>query len=246
MAKRALVLSGGGMFAAFQAGAWRALAGRFAPDVVIGASAGALNAWMVAGRVDPEELCRLWLTLDERLEAPRWRWPRRWSDGILDATGMERLLRRATAEYRPALGLGVTVCEGWRLRNRVYWDGEVGVEHLLASCAVPGVLPAQRLEGGLSFDGGLRAVCPVWAAEEWGATEIVAIDVWTDIARNAHNGPAWAGALPWWWGLGRRRAEGAHVRRIQPPARLGRMREAAVWSRENMERWIAAGEAAAR
>jgi predicted acylesterase/phospholipase RssA len=44
------------MFAAFQAGAWRALAGRFAPDVVIGASAGALNAWMVAGRVDPEEL----------------------------------------------------------------------------------------------------------------------------------------------------------------------------------------------
>ena len=28
--------------------------------------------------------------------------------------------------------------------------------------------------------------------------------------------------------------------------RLGRMRESAVWSRENMERWIAAGEAAAR
>lgn len=230
-----MVLSGGGMFAAFQAGAWRALAGRFAPDVVIGASAGALNAWMVAGRVDPEELCRLWLTLDERLEAPRLRWPRRWSDGILDATGIERLLRRAAEEYRPALGLGVTVCEGWRLRNRVYWGGEVGVEHLLASCAVPGVLPAQRLEGGLSFDGGLRAVCPVWAAEEWGATEIVAIDVWKD--------------LPWWWGLGLRRrrwSDRAYVRRIQPPARLGRIRESAWWSRENMERWIAAGEAAAR
>ncbi|MFN7649742.1 MAG: patatin-like phospholipase family protein [Acidobacteriota bacterium] len=58
MSKRGLVLSGGGMLAAFQAGEWRALAGRFAPDVVIGASAGALNAWMVAGRVDPEELFR--------------------------------------------------------------------------------------------------------------------------------------------------------------------------------------------
>jgi NTE family protein len=224
------------MFAAFQAGAWRALAGRFAPDVVIGASAGALNAWMVAGRVDPEELCRLWLTLDEQMEAPRLQWPRRWGDGIVDATGLEQLLRRVTKEHKPALGLGVTVCEGWRLRNRVYWDGEVRVEHLLASGAVPGVLSAQRLGGGLSFDGGLRGACPVWAAEEWGATEIVAIDVWTD--------------LPWWWGLGLRRwlrrPDGARVWRIQPPGRLGRMRESAVWSRANMERWIAAGEAAAR
>ncbi|MCA2963975.1 MAG: hypothetical protein INH40_08700 [Acidobacteriaceae bacterium] len=101
-------------------------------------------------------LCRLWLTLDERLEAPRLRWPRRWGDGILDATEMERLLQRATEEYRPTLGLGVTVCEGWRLRNRVYWDGEVGVEHLLASCAVPGISPAQRLGGAFPSTGGLR------------------------------------------------------------------------------------------
>lgn len=234
MAKRALVLSGGGLFAAFQAGAWRALAGRFQPDIVIGASAGALHAWTIASHVDPDTLCNFWLTLDQQIDsAPRLRWPRYLGDGILDSAGLEGLLRRVTVQYTPALPMAVTVCEGFRFQNRVYWDQEITVDHLLASCAVPGVLPAKRLEGGLSFDGGLRAACPVWVAEEWGATEIVAIDAWTH--------------LPWWWGVGRRkRPDGPHVWRIQPPARLGPLLHSAVWDRRNMERWIALGEAAAR
>jgi predicted acylesterase/phospholipase RssA len=41
--KRALVLSGGGMFGAWQAGAWSVLARHFQPDLVVGASAGSLN-----------------------------------------------------------------------------------------------------------------------------------------------------------------------------------------------------------
>ena len=45
----ALVLSAGGMFGAYQAGVWKALAERFQPDLVVGASAGALNAWAIAG-----------------------------------------------------------------------------------------------------------------------------------------------------------------------------------------------------
>lgn len=234
MPKRALVLSGGGMFAAFQAGAWRSLAGRFQPDLVIGASAGALNGWTIASHIDPDKLCHFWLTLDQQVSAaPRLRWPRFFGDGILDTSGLEQLLRRVTAEYRPAMPLGVTVCEGPRLRNRVYWDSDITVDHLLASCAVPGLLPAKRLLGGLSFDGGLRVACPIWVAQELGATEIVALDAWTH--------------LPWWWTLGRRRLpDHSNVWRIQPPARLGPLRHSAVWSPANAERWIAAGEAAAR
>ncbi|MBM3775954.1 MAG: hypothetical protein FJW37_12460 [Acidobacteria bacterium] len=52
----ALVLSAGGMFGAYQAGAWRALEGRFRPDLVVGASVGALNGWAIAGGCAPEEL----------------------------------------------------------------------------------------------------------------------------------------------------------------------------------------------
>lgn len=234
MVQRALVLSGGGMFGAFQAGAWRTLAREFSPDVVIGASAGALNAWTIASGIDPDALCEFWLTLDQQVgAAPRLRWPRYWGDGILDATGLEALVRRVSEQYQPRLPLGITVCEGMRFRNRVYWDAAVTVDHLMASCAVPGILPAKRLEGGLSFDGGLRAACPVWVAVEMGATEIVAIDAWTH--------------LPWWWGVGRPKAPTpAHVRRIQPPERLGPLRQSAIWERRNVARWIAMGEAAAR
>ena len=230
MVKRALVLGGGGMFAAFQAGAWRELSRGFRPDAVVGASAGALNAWMIASGVGGDELCTMWLTLEQKAGL---KWPRYWGDGLLDTSGLEALLRRMTAEYRPKMRLGVTVCEGPRLVNRVYWDDEVTVEHLLASCAVPGLLAAKRLEGGLSFDGGLRVVSPVWAAEEIGAEEIVVVNVWTH--------------LPWWWGVGRRRAADApNVRRIEPRERLGPLRQSAVWDRPNIERWIALGEAAAR
>ena len=42
----ALVLSAGGMFAAWEAGVWKSLSHRFKPDLIVGASAGAWNEWM--------------------------------------------------------------------------------------------------------------------------------------------------------------------------------------------------------
>jgi predicted acylesterase/phospholipase RssA len=64
------------MFAAYQAGAWKVLAARLRPDVVIGASAGALNAWAIAGGAGPEELAAAWL--DEAVaEMSRLRLPPR-------------------------------------------------------------------------------------------------------------------------------------------------------------------------
>src|SRR2546427_8151414 len=43
MTKTALVLSGGGMFGAYQAGVWKALSHELSPDIVVGASVGALD-----------------------------------------------------------------------------------------------------------------------------------------------------------------------------------------------------------
>ena len=50
----ALVLSAGGMFAAWEAGVWKALSGRFQPDVIVGTSAGAWNGWAIAGAPRPK------------------------------------------------------------------------------------------------------------------------------------------------------------------------------------------------
>src|SRR5579862_9012522 len=52
--KTALVLSAGGMFGAYQAGAWRELSASFRPDLVVGTSAGSLNGWSIAGGCPPE------------------------------------------------------------------------------------------------------------------------------------------------------------------------------------------------
>src|SRR5437667_282201 len=55
--RTALVLSGGGMFGAWQAGAWKALASRFQPDLVVGASVGSLNGYAIAGGASGQALC---------------------------------------------------------------------------------------------------------------------------------------------------------------------------------------------
>jgi NTE family protein len=57
----ALVLSAGGMFAAWEVGVWKALREHFTPGLIVGASAGAWNGWSIAGGATPEELVREWL-----------------------------------------------------------------------------------------------------------------------------------------------------------------------------------------
>src|SRR5579884_4471337 len=73
--KTALVLSAGGMFGAYQAGAWEVLSDVLKPDLIVGASIGAINGWAIAGGCPPAELVERWLTLDcaakYRLQLPK-------------------------------------------------------------------------------------------------------------------------------------------------------------------------------
>jgi len=57
----ALVLSAGGLFGAYQAGVWAELENTLHPDLVVGASIGALNGWMIAGGASARELIDAWL-----------------------------------------------------------------------------------------------------------------------------------------------------------------------------------------
>src|SRR4051794_32211298 len=59
--KTALVLSAGGMFGAYQAGAFRIISEHNPPDIVVGASVGALNGWTIAGGCSANELVERWL-----------------------------------------------------------------------------------------------------------------------------------------------------------------------------------------
>ena len=89
--KTALVLSAGGMFGAYQAGAWKALASVFQPDIVVGASIGALNGWAIAGGCSTAQLIDLWLELDA-LSSYRWRFPTNPRHGFIDSRHIEKLI----------------------------------------------------------------------------------------------------------------------------------------------------------
>src|ERR1700679_3319960 len=59
--KTALVLSAGGMFGAYQAGAYRAIREQLEPDIIVGASVGALNGWALSSGCTAEHLIEKWL-----------------------------------------------------------------------------------------------------------------------------------------------------------------------------------------
>ena len=61
---KALVLSAGGLWAAWEIGAWKVLCETFQPDLIVGTSAGAWNGWAIAAGCSAEELAKLWLDPD--------------------------------------------------------------------------------------------------------------------------------------------------------------------------------------
>lgn len=223
--RRGLILSGGGFFGAFQAGAYEEL-GKF--DCVTGASAGALNAWAIASGMPPSELQALWLRAAGEARAGL-HWPRFWGDGVLDTSRVEAMVRRMVRDWRPRVELGIVVSQGWNLEQTLIRGAAVNADVLLASCAVPCLLPARRIGGRLSFDGGVRDACPVWAPRAMGATDIVAVNVWTH--------------LPAWWPQRKRERSGALW--IEPAAALGPVRASALAGPAQVAGWIDLGRQAA-
>jgi len=237
--KTALVFSAGGMFGAWQAGAWKALAGRFEPDLVVGASIGSLNGWAVAGGCTPEQLESAWLGLNGA-GSLRFRMPRTALGGWFDTSHLEKTIRSFHGAYTPQRDYALIATELPRMKPRIFLGPEVRVEHLLASCAVPLVLDQQRIEGRVYSDGGLMAALPVWAAVELGATRIVALNALPRmpfapirLAAQALRGVSrWRAGTP----------VGVEVMHVAPEAPLGSVREIMEWKKDRVAAWIAQGE----
>jgi NTE family protein len=234
-----LVLSAGGMYGAYQAGAWKALADVFQPDLIVGASIGAVNGWAIAGGCQPDELIERWLNLDA---AGRygWKFPQTIFGGVLDSAPLQRAIRGLYDSFRPRVDFAMVVTDLLKLRPRVFQTAEIRAEHLLATTAIVGLFDQVRIEGRLYSDGGLLAAVPLWVAAEMGARRVAVIDV-----------------LPQPPGLVARTFVGAmrvlspfrapvptelDVIRIAPPTLLGAPLEAIYWSRKNAEDWILAGQ----
>lgn len=234
----ALVLSAGGMFGAYQAGAWKVLAERFQPDLIVGASAGSLNGWAIAGGCSPVALSAIW-TDPATANLMHGRIPYLARGGFFDVKPLDQMVEDFFARFHPRIPFALTMVEVPRLRQ-VYVTGDrVTPAHLRASCAIPLGYPPVRIEGKLYVDGGLLAVVPLWAAVQMGATSAVVVNalpampsrVLTAVVKAFRAVAAPQVKFP-----------NLEVVEIRPPGPLGTVREALSWKEENARRWIAQGE----
>lgn len=224
----ALVLSAGGMFAAWEVGVWKSLSRRFQPDCIVGASAGAWNGWVVASGCGVEELTALWL--DPSLAAI-----------FPHPAVLHEKARQLFDRFRPRIPIGLTVVEVPWLRQRLVRDSAITWRHLAATCSIPLVFPPVRIEGAHFVDGGFLGALPLWAASEMGATRVIAVN-----ALGGPDRPAGLGAIAALHALARPLAKSCpadlEVLRIEPSTPLGSVSDALRWSRANIERWIDQGE----
>jgi predicted acylesterase/phospholipase RssA len=225
------------MFGAYQAGVWKALAGDFRPDLVVGASIGSLNGWAIAAGCEPAELERYWLDESGRL---RFAFPRSFRHGILDSAAFERRVRELCRTYRPRTRYAVVLTDLLRLRPRIFESPGVTWEHLAASCAVLGCFEQRRIEGRIYSDGGLLSALPVWAAVELGATHIIAVNALPRMPSASIR--ALVGGLRRISGFHPIPSDPAGMIRIEPQQALGSAADLLRWDRSKVAGWIAQGE----
>jgi NTE family protein len=179
--KVALVLCGGGSRGAVEIGFYRALVEMGIPiDLIVGSSMGALNGAFIAAGVSVNEIYDLWRRVRFRdLFGSNWSLlvnPRK-ADGIYDNRKLRRFLERHLPARRfEELRMPLTI---------VATDLETGecvrlergdlIEAVLASVAIPGLLPPVPIGQRRLVDGGIVNNLPFDVAVEKGATTILAM-----------------------------------------------------------------------
>lgn len=240
--KTALVLSAGGLFGAYQAGAWIELAGRFQPDMIVAASVGALNGWAIAGGCKPDELTEHWRGsaaggfLKWREKSNMWR-------GFFDAASFRAEVGRLTAAYKPQIRLGIVLADILRRRSRIVETPAITATHLTAACAIPFGFPPVRIDGRWYVDGGLLGALPLWAAAEMGATRAIAINALPQLPSRVLRGLV---HVVQWCSPERHGFGTMEVATIAPSEPLGSLADSTRWERSRIERWIELGAKDAR
>lgn len=201
----AFVLSGGASLGAIQVGMLMALYERgIAPDLIVGTSAGAFNAAFVVSRpqtkATAEALATIWHGLRRGQAFPLnpvtgllgFLGAR---DHLVPSSGLKRLIEEHVDVDRledlpvPVHVVAVDVITGEEV---LVSDGPV-LDCLLASAAIPGVLPPGRWRDRLLIDGGVANNTPISHAVNLGARRIFVLP--TGHACALHDAPGSALAM---------------------------------------------------
>jgi NTE family protein len=197
----AFVLSGGGNYGALQAGALRALLERkIIPDLIVGTSAGAINAAYFAARPSldgVDEIAAIWqrVTKDDVYPGTHlhvlWRVMTR-RESLFPNQNFYKFLASHYPQNVRTFGalrgpkLFVTAAHLTTGELRLYGDDhdETVLEAVMASTALPPFSPPWRgADGRLYVDGGTVSDLPLGVALQKGASEIYALHIVENAAR---------------------------------------------------------------
>ncbi|HEX3829316.1 MAG TPA: patatin-like phospholipase family protein [Sporichthyaceae bacterium] len=188
MGLTAFVLGGGGVLGAAEVGMLQALAEHgIAPGLVIGTSVGAINGAayaMAPGTEMAQVLVRMWVELDScgvfgGSVLSQLNTFARTRTHLFDNERLRELLTthlRASRIEELAVPFQCVAACVERAVGHWFTAGPL-IEAVLASCAVPGLLPAVQIGGEHFLDGGLVDSLPVARAITLGACDIYALHV---------------------------------------------------------------------
>jgi NTE family protein len=185
----AFVLGGGGLLGAVEVGMLRALLERgIVPDLVVGTSVGAINGALVAADPTPrvaDRLHALWQSAAEGREVYGDRAVRQLRRAIRTGTHLHsaRPLRDRIAEELgdrtfEDLAVRFQCCAASVERASEHWfTGGRVVDAVVASAAVPGLLPPALVDGQHYLDGGIVNSIPLGRAVGLGARRVFVLQV---------------------------------------------------------------------
>ncbi|MGD9962008.1 patatin-like phospholipase family protein [Nocardioides sp.] len=189
MEKTAFVLGGGGVLGAVEVGMLRALFEHdIVPDLVVGTSVGALNGALVAREPQSSVIARLvelWTAVGESRDvypSQPLKTVRRAVSSGTHVFSSRPLRDRMQEEFGDLtfeeLPVQFQVCAASIERSAEHWfsTGPV-VPAVMASAAVPGLLPPAKVGEEHYLDGGIVNSIPVGRAAQLGATRIFVLQV---------------------------------------------------------------------
>jgi NTE family protein len=185
----ALILPGGGNRGAIQAGALLALFERgFAPELIVGVSAGAINGSYLAFHPSLDgvhEIHEIWRSLTARnlfgTRIPSVR--RLWAlaagrTAAFKNDGMEHLLVKhlPSRQFENTTVPLVVIATHLETGTARALDSGDLVKAVLASAALPSILPPVAFDGELLVDGGIADPTPIHVATERGFTRVMVVE----------------------------------------------------------------------
>ena len=185
----AFVLGGGGVLGAVEVGMLRALLERdILPDLVLGTSVGALNGALVARHPDltvVDRLTELWLDVARSRQVYGDKPLRTVRRAVASGTHIyspKPLAQRLRDEFGETLiedlPVRFQVCAASIERAAEHWfESGPLVDAVVASAAVPGLLPPARVGGEHYLDGGIVNSIPLARAVQLGADRVFVLQV---------------------------------------------------------------------